>query len=69
MTPRQFRRSVDGWNWREERAWERTAALGSWMLSGLVSPAPSAAKLLGREKETVYETLEQAREAGEDIPG
>lgn len=46
-TLRDLHRRAEAWRWRERQAWERTAALGSWLLHAWCTDAPSPAQLLG----------------------
>ena len=50
LTFAEFNLMVEGYKWREEREWERTAQLAAWLLSPHTKKKITADKLLGKDK-------------------
>jgi hypothetical protein len=50
LTPHEFRLKRDGFFRREDRAWEKIATLGQWVLAPHTKKQFTVAKLLGRSK-------------------
>lgn len=50
MTPREFRLLRDGFYRREDRAWQKVATLGVWVISPYSKKKFTPQQLLGRSK-------------------
>ena len=50
MTPREFRLLEQGFERRDDRAWEKFATLGLWILAPYSKKKWTAAQLLGRRR-------------------
>jgi hypothetical protein len=52
LTKGEFQLMLDGFYRREDRAWQRTGAIGLWVTSPHTKKTLSIEKLLGRKLET-----------------
>jgi uncharacterized phage protein (TIGR02216 family) len=69
LTPREFELMQDGFFRREDRAWERIATLGLWVLAPYSKKKLTPAQLLGRSRLKTLPTRPVVEGASEADPG
>lgn len=75
LTFAEFNLMIEGYKWREEREWERTAQLAAWIMSPHTKKRITANKLLGKEdghtqkkkRKTIKVTTEEKAEIMESL--